>query len=277
MRHPRLTLDMLAAVIALVEQKTMEAAADQLGVVTPSAVQKRIQAASRLIGAPLFMSTENGMMPTKTGETLYAGAQRALESALLAEDRTLSLLDLEAGRLRVGHSTYLPPRLISLIHRINFDESETVRIEHLPGLTTTTVTRVLNGTLHAGFGALPVVHPDLHCHVLYEEAVVVCMSSSHPLAIKPVIRPQDLEGVPTIAVAREPLPWMHAQVEEFFAGFGIKLRVAADAFSSIEAVAMAEQRIGLCFVAGSAVSRQGVVTKQLSPRLLSRKSVLFVR
>ena len=277
MRVPRLTIDMLVAVVALAQRKTMELAAQELGLVTPSAVQKRIQAASKLTGTPLFMNTERGMVLTKTGEHLYPDALRALEMALLAEDKTTALLDLEAGHLRVGHSTYLPPRLLAMVHQISFDDSDGIRIEHLPGLTATIVQRVLEGSVHAGFGYLPVSHPDLLSHVLYVEPVVVCMSATHSLATKHSIRPQDMEGVPVIAVARELLPWMHQEIEDFFAGFGIGLRIVAEAFAPPEAVTMVEQKIGVCLVGVSAVSRPAVVGKPLSPRTLLQKFGLFVR
>lgn len=244
---------------------------------TPSGVQKKIHAASTMIGAPLFMTTEKGMVLTKTGEQFYPDALRTVEMALLAEDKATALLDLEAGRLRVGHSTYLPPRLLAVVYKINFDDSDGIHIEHLPGLTPTTVQRVVEGTAHAGFGFLPINHPDLLSRVLYEEPVVVCMSTTHPLATKPSIRPQDLEGAPVIAMARESLPWMHQDVEEFFAGFGISLRIVADAFAPPEAVTMAEQKIGICLVGASAVSRPGIVGKPLSPRTLSQKCGLFLR
>ncbi|MGH9343784.1 MAG: LysR family transcriptional regulator [Terriglobia bacterium] len=277
MRLPRLTLDMLAAVVALADKGTMELAADDLEVVTASAVQKRIQAASRLIGAPLFMSTERGMVLTKTGESLYPGAIRALEMALLAEDRTMSLLDLEAGRLRVGHSTYLPPRMLGMVHRLTFDDSEGVHIEHLPGLTALTVQKVIEGTIHAGLGYLPLAHPDLLRYALYEEPVVACMSTAHPLAARPAIRPQDLENEPIVASGRDSLPQMHEEIEQFFAGFGIALWIVADAFGPPEAVTMAEQKIGICLVGASAVSRPGVVAKPIVPRVLHRRCGLFVR
>ena len=66
------------------------------------------------------------------------------------------------------------------------------------------------------------------------------MPSTHPLTVKPWIRPQDLAGEAIIAVSREPLPEMHQELEEFFSGFGISLRIVADAFAPPEAVAMVE-------------------------------------
>jgi DNA-binding transcriptional LysR family regulator len=151
---------MLAALVAMVERRTMEAATRELGF-TPSAAHKRIQAASKLMGSPLFMNTQRGLVPTGTGENLYPGALWTLEMALLVEDRTTALLDLEAGRLRVSHSTCLSPRLLVRVHKISFDDSHGVHIEHFPGLTATATQHVVEGTAHAGPGRLTVIHPDL--------------------------------------------------------------------------------------------------------------------
>lgn len=276
MRIPRITIDMMVAVMALAQKKTMEQAGKDLGL-SPSAVYKRIQAASAVLGSPLFLRTENGMVLTEAGERFYPDAVRALEETLLAEDKALSLLELESGRLLIGHSTYLPPRMLTSILKLRLEDTLAIHIEHIPLLTSTTVQRVTDGTIHAGFGYLPISEPSLISYVLFEEPVVVCMPSSHPLAAKPSIRPQDIDGEPIIAVAREPLPSMHREAEEFFAGFGVSLRIVADAFGPPEAVTMVEHNMGICIIGASAVFKPSVVGKPLTPRKLFRKCGLFFR
>jgi len=276
MRIPRITIDMMVAVVTLAQKRTMVGAAKALGV-SPSAVQKRIQAANRVLSRPLFMRIDGGVELTQAGERFYPDAVKALEKTLLAEDKALSLLELESGRLVVGHSTYLPPRILTAILKLRLDDSLGIRIEHIPLLTSTAIQRVADGTIHAGLGFLPISEPDLISYVLFEEPVVVCMPSTHPLAAKPWIRPQDIDGEPVIAVARETLPWMHREIEEFFAGFGVSLGIVADAFASPEAVTMVEHKMGLCMVAASAVSRPSVVGRPLTPRTLIRKCGLFIR
>jgi len=238
MRIPRITIDMMVAVVALAQKKTMEQAGKDLGL-SPSAVYKRIQAASAVLGKPLFFRTENGMALTDSGKRFYPDAVKALEETLLAEDKALSLLELESRRLLVGHSTYLPPRILTSILKLRLDGALDIHIEHIPLLTSTAVQRVADGTIHAGFGYLPVSEADLISYVLFEEPVVVCLPNTHRLAAKPSIYPQEIDGEPIIAVAREPLPAMHREIEEFFAGFGVSLRIAADAFGPPEAVTMA--------------------------------------
>ena len=67
-------------------------------------------------------------------------------------------------------------------------------------------------------------------------------------------------------------------VEDFFEDFGIELDIVADAFGPPEAIAMAEQRVGLCLVAASSLrARNSVAARMLSPRTLTRRCGLFVR
>ena len=97
MRIPRITIDMLVAVVAVARKATLEEAAKEIGLLTPSAVYKRLQAANSLFGAPLFSNTENGMVLTEAGKMFHTDALRTLEQALLTEDRVAALLYLETG------------------------------------------------------------------------------------------------------------------------------------------------------------------------------------
>jgi DNA-binding transcriptional LysR family regulator len=277
MRTPKVTIDMLVAVIALAQKKTLEHAAEEIGLITPSAAQKRIQATNRLFGEPMFINTEKGMVLTEVGEALYPDALRAVEQVLLAEDKIAALLDLRAGHLRVGHTTYLPPKLLASVLNLNFGDSTGIHIEHHSDLTANVAQRVVEGTWHAGFGVLPVQHPDLFSRVLYEDAVVVCMPSTHRLAGRASIRPQDLEGEPIITVSRKSLPAIHEEIENYFSGFGVSLRTVTNALGPHEAVTMVEQKLGVCMVGAAAVARPGIVGRPLTPQTLTRKSGIFVR
>jgi LysR family transcriptional activator of glutamate synthase operon len=277
MRIPRVTMDMLVAVVALADKKTLEKAAAEIGLVTPSAIHKRIRAVNLMVGSPLFVNTEQGMILTEVGESFYPDAVHAVEEALLAEEKVTALLGLKASRLLVGHSTYLPPRLLAAVLKLSFDKPAGIHIEHISGLTANLADRVAEGSLHGGFGYLPVQRPELLSRVLYEEDLVVCMSSAHRLAVQHSIRPSDLADEPFIAVAHDTFPGLHREVEDFFAGFGIALHVVAETLGPPEAVTLVEQRIGICLLGASAALRPGVVSKTLAPRAFPRKSGLFVR
>ncbi len=277
MRVPKVTVDMMAAVIALAQKKTLERAAKELGL-TSSAVYKRIQAANQLFSARLFTTTNDGVRLTEGGEVFFAHAMKAMELVLLAEEATIASSEIQARHLLVGHSTYLPARLLALLHDLNSISTLGIRLEHKPGLTVALVQDVVKGTLHAGVGFLPIIHSDLLVYQLSEEPVVVCMASGHPLAAKAMLRPQDLEGEPIIAVGRNAFSVLHREIEDFFQDFGIKLNVVADAFGPPEAVAMVEHRVGVCLLAGSHIrAKASVVATPVSPQTVTRKYGLFVR
>lgn len=276
MRIPSLTIDVLVAVVALVERRTYESAGEELSL-SASAVHKRVRIAENLLGQRLFIGTDEGMLLTKEGQLFYPDAARTVEQALLAEEKMKSFVELNAGRLLVGHSTFLPPKLLGFVMRLDDDIPAELRIEHFPGLTASLTKRVVDGTLHAAFGELSVVHPALLSRQLLEEPVVVCMSKSHPLALKPLIRFQDLDDVPLIAVSREPSPAQHVEIEEHFEGSGVRLNIVADAFGPPEALNMVEQNMGICLLGASAAKSSLVIAKPLSIRTLTRKMGLYVR
>jgi DNA-binding transcriptional LysR family regulator len=268
---------MMVAVIALAHKKTLEKAAEEIGTIESSAVFKRVRAASRLFGVPLFFNTAEGMTLTEAGETFYIDAVRAVEQTLLAEERVTAQLNLEAGRLRIGHSTYLPPRLLASVLKLRVDGSPSIQIEHFSGLTDDIAKCVEDGELHAGFGYLPVNRPALLSRTLWEEPLEVFIAASHRLAVRHGVRATDLKDEPLIAVARGTMPWLHEEICEHFGGFGVNLHVVADALGPPEAVTMTEQKVGICLLGASASPRSGVISKPLTPRILTRKSGIFIR
>ena len=277
MRVPQITLEEMVGVIALAQGRTLEAAAEMVGI-SGSGVSKRVRGANRALNTRLFIKTEEGMSLTEEGETFYPDALRVIEAAVLAEARTKALLELKSGRLLVGHSTHLPPRLLAMIHRLEVDEPRGIKVIHRGGITASMKQDVVEGTTHVAFGTLPVAHPDLIVRQVLEEPVVVCLPSAHPLASRAVIRPQDLESETIIAVSRDSSPALHEEIDGFFKSFGVELQVKLDAFGPPEALAMVEQRLGICLVGASApAGRRGVVVKQLSPQWLTRKSGIFFR
>jgi len=212
------------------------------------------------------------------GELFYEDAMKAVEQAILAEEQVYARQTIRNRHLVVGHSTNLPPRLISAIAQLRIEGEQPVHIEHRSGLTSTTVQRVIDGSLHAGFGILPIRAPDLLIRTVYEEPLIVCIPPGHRFAMKPALSPQDFDGEPFIAVSREPWPERHREIEDHCADFGVVLNVVADAYSAFEALAYVEQRTGICLLPASSVaSWPAIVVKPLSTHVLARRCGVFVR
>jgi DNA-binding transcriptional LysR family regulator len=277
MRRPKVKLDSLVAIITVAEKRDVDLAASEMGL-TASAVRKQIDAVEAILGIGLFEGKKGNLAPTEDGETFLADARIAVERAILAEEKALALQALKHHRLRIGHSTYLPPRMIALINGMKLEETSLTRIEHVSGLTMDIVRRVFEGSLHAGLGFLPIEQPELLVHPIHEEPLVVSIPSGHKLAARSVIYPHDLDGEPIIALAREHLPQLHQEIEEHFSGFGITLNIVVDAFAPPEALNYVSQKIGICLLASTDITaRHGIVVRPLSTRILMRRSGVFLR
>jgi DNA-binding transcriptional LysR family regulator len=277
MRFPQFSLEILMAVVATAEKKSVTRAGKELGI-SPSAVTKRIRVAERIARARLFHPAEEGFVLSQAGELLYDEAKKSIERALLGEEKIAAYLMLKERHLLVGHSTYLPPRLMAMLIQFHFEGAPPVEIEHRPELTPSIVQQVLDGTLHIGFGFLPQEHPDLTVRQLYEEPLVACLPASHPMSAKHTIYPEDLRGQALIAIGRRQMPSFQEEIDNFYSGFGVHLNVVADAFAPPEALAYVEQRIGICLLAqSSAIARPGIAIKPLSHRVLTWKSGMFQR
>lgn len=277
MRFPQFSIEILMAVVVTAEKKSVTRAGKELGS-SPSAVTKRIRVAERIVRAKLFHAAEEGFVLTQAGELLYYEAKKSIERALLGEEKVSAYSMLKERHLLVGHSTYLPPRLMTMLIQFRFDGAPPVEIEHRPELTPSIVQQVLDGILHVGFGFLPQEHPDLTVRQLFEEPLVACIPSGHPISAKHTIYPDDLRGLFFIAIGRRQMPSFQEEVENFYSGFGVHLNVVADAFAPPEALAYVEQKIGICLLAqSSAISRPGIAIKPLSHRVLTWKSGMFQR
>lgn len=277
MRRPKIKLDNLVVFMAVADRHGIDGAAVELGL-SPSGVRKHLVFLESTFGIRFFEKRQGRLFLSEDGALFYNDAAKAVEQAILAEEQVYARQAIREHHLVVGHSTNLPPKLISVIIQLQFDNDPVVLIEHRTGLTSTVIRDVLDRTLHAGFGILPIRSSELLVRTVYEEPLVACLPTGHRLAMKPVVSPQDFDGEPMIAVSREPWPERHQEIEDHCAGFGVVLRVVADAYSSPEALAYVEQRRGFCLLPASAVAgRQGIVMKPLSTHVLMRRSGVFIR
>lgn len=263
--------------MTIAAKHSIDTAANELGL-SSSGVRKQIEALESVLGIRIFESIRGVLSLTADGEEFHEDAKKAVEQVLLAEEKVYARQAIKNHHLLVGHSTNLPPRVIAIIRQISIDDTPSIRIEHRSGLTSTTVQRVIEGSLHVGFGILPIRSPELLVRTIFEEPLVVCMPTSHRLATRPTIYPHDFDGEPVIAVSREPWPDRHREIEDHFSGFGVELHVAADAYSVPEALTYVEQKVGICLLAGtSIVARSGITVRPLSTHVLMRRYGVFIR
>jgi DNA-binding transcriptional LysR family regulator len=277
MRYPHVDMEGLTAIVTLAETCDMAKAGELLHV-GPSAVVKRLSKAESELLTKFFRKSKNRVVLTADGRIYCSEASLALEHAVLAEEKIAAAKHLRERHLLVGHSAHLPSRLLALLAHLNAEGISGIKIEQTGGLDNDIEQAVVKSILHVGITFLTVTLSELSVHPLLEEPIVLCMKAGHPLATKREIRPEDLDGQPVIAVARQVLPALHEEIAGFFSGFGLELNIVADAYTPSEALCLVEQQIGVCFLTrSSAMLGRNIVTKPLFTNVLTRKCGIFYR
>lgn len=277
MRQLNLSMEGLIAVVTVAQEGSLERAGKVLSL-GRSAVGKHVGIVEAEVGAPLFERHGGRWVLNEEGRLFAPKASQSILYARMGLDLVQSHVKLQTNRLFVGYSTFLHPRLIDVIKHIRFEQRKDVRIEYESWLTGGILNAVLQGELHVGFGFLPIREPELLVYEVFDEPLVVCLPSSHPLSVKHVIRPEVLEGLPMIAMGRRHLPLSWEETENYFRSLGLELNIVEECFSSIEALYSVAQGTGICLLPASlARSGDGVVVRPLSDRLFTHKCGVFVR
>jgi DNA-binding transcriptional LysR family regulator len=270
-------MDLLVTLVAAGESRTKAEAAEKLNI-SVSALEKRMRTLTLAYGVPLVELNNDELRLTEEGKVFYPSASRSVEYASLAEEMVRAHLLLKTNHILVGHSSYIPSPLLGLVHGLKFDSFPRVRVHHRADLTRSIARGVCSGEMIAGFGFLPLVAPELVIRRLWDEPLVVCIPSPHPIAKRSVIRPEDLDRHAFIAVSRGPMPGMHDEIEDYFRQMGVALDVVSDAFAPTEALNLVEQEVGICILSqSSAVQRRGVTVRPLWTQVLRRHSAFFYR
>ncbi len=118
MRYPRVDMEGLTAIVALAEMGDTVKAGALLNI-GPSAVMKRLSKAEKELLTKFFRKIQGKMVPTTDGRVYSDAAIRAIEDAVLAEEKVIAAKRLRERRLLVGHSTHLPSRLLVLLARLS--------------------------------------------------------------------------------------------------------------------------------------------------------------
>lgn len=176
-------IEQLTAMVAIVEQGGLRAAARYLGLQQP-ALTKSLRALERELGVTLFERDPRGMVLTAAGRLLYVRASAVINEVRRARDEISQTEGGGEGTLVAGlsimpHVGLLPQVLPQFKRRY-----PRVRLKLIEGLFPDLEGRLRNGTLDFYVGATPrqPPAPGLLSTVLFENARVVVGRQGHPLA-----------------------------------------------------------------------------------------------
>ena len=255
--------------LAVAEEGHLGRAAERLHLSQPP-LTRHIQALEEKLGVPLFTRTPKGMTLTEAGQTLLQEVPNLLELAQQAAERARLAGQGWIGRLDVGlfGSGVLGviPRILARFHQARPD----VKIV-LHNLTKDAQLQALRERrITVGFNRLVPQEPDISTMTVLHEPLLVAIADSHPLAVLPSLRLQDLAGVPLILYPNVPMRGLAQEVMDAFQAEGVALRIEQEVEDVLTAVALVSAGFGAAVTAQSAANLRlpGVAFRPLhSPHL----------
>ncbi|MCC7363836.1 MAG: LysR family transcriptional regulator [Dehalococcoidia bacterium] len=245
-------LAQLDAFIAAADCGSFSRAAELLNVAQPS-LSNRIQSLEREVGQPLFERMGRGVKLTDAGRAFLPYAQRVL--------RTLNdgLMVLEgtregtAGRLSIGTApavgTYVLPQLL----KIFCDNREGVDVVVRTGHSDEVLQLVLDDDVQIGFGR-PINHPDIRTIQLYQDELVLVVSSQHRYAKRGSVKVEELSDESLILFDRD--SGYYGMIMNLFRDLGVVPHQQMQ-LDSIEATKkMVEANLGIALLPELSVDRE---------------------
>ena len=188
--------------LAVADSLHFTRASETLHVSQPT-LSLQIRELERMLGTPLFDRNGRTVRLTEAGVVFRRYATRALREVEAGRSAVGDLLGLRRGSLRVGvthsFSTALIPGAVSRFRRSY--PGVGLAIEKTSGRAIEQA--LVAGSLDLGIAYAPPESAEVEAETLFEEEVVLIVASGHPLAHRPRVGLDDLEGLPLALISRE--------------------------------------------------------------------------
>jgi DNA-binding transcriptional LysR family regulator len=173
---------LLEALIAVVEQGGAGAAARALGVSRPT-LHRAMRSLGSLTGAVLFEQTSFGLTPTREAARLARHAQLAFAELAQARAELAAAAGAEVGRTVVGVMPLARSALVPRALMAFADRHPAHTVELLDGTYESLLVALRGGRAHVLVGALrdPAPAADVQEEFLFEDPLALVVRARHPL------------------------------------------------------------------------------------------------
>lgn len=246
--------------VTVAEELNITRAAEKLNMSQPP-LSNQIKLLENELGTLLFIRGKRRLTITEAGEVLYRRAKQIIELSEQTQDEIRSLEGL-SGQLNIalveGRAPYLLSRWISGF-RMEFPQ---VSFNLWNGSGDDVLERLHRGLADLALIAAPYNTELLDGFAVSREPWVAMFSASHPLA--------EFEGdfLPLKELVGQPLfiPSRRSRVEGvnvWFREIGAEPVIAGELSSYIDAVALAEQNVGICIYPMTTYTSNELVMKKI--------------
>jgi DNA-binding transcriptional LysR family regulator len=234
--------------VAVADEQNFTRAAERVFLAQQS-LSEQIQKLETRLGVTLLERSTRRVTLTEAGTVFLEEARRilALSDSAIRKVQQLG----QMGRLEV---VFAAPAMHTILPKLleTFAAAyPKVQISQTEICTAHQVEALLSHRADVGFLHALAPHPHLELLELYREPFVVALPKAHPLAAKPELEVQDLNGLPLILAPRSQAPRLFAMTERFFAESKLEFVLAAEAQPQSAQLAMVERGLGAALVTQS--------------------------
>lgn len=193
--------------------------------VTQSTLSHGLRQLEQELGVALFDRLGRGLKLSQAGEVFRAYALRALKEVEAGRMALADMDCLRSGRLTVGAYPTFLNSVAAAVAAFNRDHpAVTVEVRSLRAAAIEQ--QLLDGELDLGIASYPAEHEDLEAQPLFDERLLLMVSSGHPLAGR---RSLDLKALDGMALALLPRTFaMRRQIDATLREGGIKPHVLVE-------------------------------------------------
>ena len=247
--------------------RSLTEAAASLRISQP-AMSKAIKRLEDKLGLPLFRRLKGRLHPTLEAESLYPEAARLVREIGGLSRTAMELRDGESGVLRVAASTSLGLSIVPTAIATFTNAYPNVKIvSHF--LSAAGIAHLtLRNSIDVGMTLSPVTAAGTAMQTVSSIPMVCAMHETHPLSVKSIIRPRDLEGATLISFGSDTS--FGRLLDEAFARDGIRRRIAIELIIGIQAVPLVHRNAGVALVDGYMRSAgfAGIAWRRFEPEVL---------
>jgi DNA-binding transcriptional LysR family regulator len=244
------------------------AAGRQLGM-TQSAISRLIAQLEETVGFELFYRERGRLVPSADARLLLVEVELALSSMERFNNLARDIAGFSSGKIRIVAPPSFSEAVLADIVAAFLEQYPDVEFSIDSRSPETALSVIAMRYADCGFVKLPIDGSDLDTEVMMTNKSVCVMHEDHPLARETAITPELLSPHPLILLGSG-RSW-RVQVDQAFAEFGIRPRVAVETHMHASACALAARGVGVTIVnelLAKAYLRPPLVARPFLPDIL---------
>lgn len=187
-----MTLVQLQYIIAIDRYRHFALAASHCFVTQPT-LSMQVGKLEAELGITLFDRSKQPVIPTEAGREIIEQAKCVIAEKEKLEDLVLAQKGVISGELRIGIIPTLAPYLLPLFAHQFSKKYPAIRLVVNELMTDNIISRLRDGSIHAGLLVTPLQETGIREDVLFYEELMVYVSKSNSSFTKSYVIPQDID------------------------------------------------------------------------------------